>query len=209
MILNRFNQGSISKHRGFTLIEVLVSISLLAGLVGLAVPSFTALIEKNRIEGAMSEYAFALRTARSLAVSNSVPTYVCPSSSAGNVAPVCDANADWSDGFIIYSKPANTSSMLGFLTFDPDADRLAAQLDFPESVSSLLQIEVDNADEYIGFSNMGEIIQPSPNANPAIRICGEAGGLELGRVFRLSTVGRLSLSNVENENVSCSDEAFS
>ena len=45
------NNGFCASERGFTLIEMMVVIVLMAVMLGLALPSFNGLIERHRVEG--------------------------------------------------------------------------------------------------------------------------------------------------------------
>ena len=56
------------RHRGFTLIELMVVVALGAILLMLAAPSFTNFLAKRRVEGVASELATDLQYARSEAV---------------------------------------------------------------------------------------------------------------------------------------------
>ena len=57
-----------SASRGFTLVELLVTIAIAAILLAVAAPSFRALILSNRIQGASSEFQSALAIARAEAI---------------------------------------------------------------------------------------------------------------------------------------------
>lgn len=54
--------------RGFTLIELMTVIAIVAILLAIAAPSFSGLIEKKRLEGVFTELATDLQFARSEAV---------------------------------------------------------------------------------------------------------------------------------------------
>jgi len=56
------------QHRGFTLIELMVTIVVLAVLVGLAIPSFRDFVVKSRLRGATDDIVNLLRTAHGSAV---------------------------------------------------------------------------------------------------------------------------------------------
>jgi type IV fimbrial biogenesis protein FimT len=56
------------KHRGFTLIELMVTIIIVAILVGLAIPSFRDFMIKSRLRGATDDIVNLLRTAHGSAV---------------------------------------------------------------------------------------------------------------------------------------------
>ena len=63
---------------GFTLIELMVSIAVLAIIVVLAVPSFRGLINGARLAGAVDEGAALLQTARAESIRRNRVIVVCP-----------------------------------------------------------------------------------------------------------------------------------
>lgn len=58
----------MERVKGFTLIELMVTIAVLAIVIGIAVPSFAAMIRDNRAESQSGSMATALNLARSEAV---------------------------------------------------------------------------------------------------------------------------------------------
>ena len=55
-------------QKGFTLIEMMVTVAILAIILGIGVPSFQTLIERNRVSAASNKLFTALTTARSEAI---------------------------------------------------------------------------------------------------------------------------------------------
>jgi type IV fimbrial biogenesis protein FimT len=66
-------------ERGFTLVELMVVISLLAIVTTLAVPSWRALQTRNAIRTLVNDYTLSLYFARSEAVRLNSPVTLCPS----------------------------------------------------------------------------------------------------------------------------------
>lgn len=64
--------------RGFTLLELMITIAVLAVLVGLAAPSFTRAIAEQRVRSAASELHFALLAARSSAITRNEDVEISP-----------------------------------------------------------------------------------------------------------------------------------
>jgi type IV fimbrial biogenesis protein FimT len=62
----------MSSQKGFTLIELMISLGILAILATMAVPSFQGVIEKNRVTSQANALLSAVQTARSEAVRRGV-----------------------------------------------------------------------------------------------------------------------------------------
>ena len=88
------------REHGFTLIELMVTIAVLAIIVTLAAPSFQATIENNRLTSQANELVTALALARSEAVRRNTPVTVCPGS--------CALGQGWADGWRVFAEPAGS-----------------------------------------------------------------------------------------------------
>ena len=88
---------------GFTLIELMIVLLILAILVGVAVPSFGSLMKKNNIDALQAKLTSAVGTARSEAASRNVPTSICLTANYSTCATVASTN--WSAGWIVFSDP--------------------------------------------------------------------------------------------------------
>ncbi len=84
--------------RGFSLIELMVTIAVLAILLSIGLPSFRSSLQSNRLATASNELIASLNLARSEAIRNTRGGAICPSTSGTE----CDG-ADWGDGWIIWA----------------------------------------------------------------------------------------------------------
>lgn len=81
----------------FTLLELLVAISILAVITGIAAPSMSTIIEANRIESGLQAIFTSLITARSEAISRNQSVIVCKSSNGTS----CTTSGEWEQGWVI------------------------------------------------------------------------------------------------------------
>jgi type IV fimbrial biogenesis protein FimT len=65
-----------SEQRGFTLVELLIVVSLIAVVLGLAGPSFSSFIQMQRLKSINAQLVTDLQSARSEAVGRNWPVYV-------------------------------------------------------------------------------------------------------------------------------------
>lgn len=84
-----------SAQRGLTLIELLVTLSVLAILLGIAVPSFTGLINSNRLTSRANELVAAFGEARIEAIRRNQHVVICRSANANAPAPTCATGGAW------------------------------------------------------------------------------------------------------------------
>ena len=93
---------SSSNHKqGFTLIEVMVAIAIVAILSAMALPSMNDFLVKMRVDSQISEMQRLLLTARNMAINTGKFTTVCPLVNG-------DCNANWQGQISVFTNDANT-----------------------------------------------------------------------------------------------------
>ncbi|MFT3719461.1 GspH/FimT family pseudopilin [Pseudorhodoferax sp.] len=105
--------GFPSSSRGFTAIELMVVVAVLAVLAALAGPSLVPVIERWRVRQATEEMAATFAYARSEAIKRGGGVAVVRNAPAGGecASPADDA-ADWSCGWTVFDD-ANGDGVLG------------------------------------------------------------------------------------------------
>lgn len=98
---------------GFTAIELLASMAVLALVTALAVPSFRDFLQNNRAAEQSNALVGALALARNEAVTRGSPVSVC----ASEDGETCSADTDWSTGWIVFT---DAEAPIGEVN-DPDA----------------------------------------------------------------------------------------
>lgn len=88
----------MKSQRGFTLIELMVTIAVLAVVLGIAIPSFSNIVSSNRVDGGAQELYGALQLARSEAVKRRASVSICRSNADFDD---CADGTDWSAGWLM------------------------------------------------------------------------------------------------------------
>lgn len=85
-------------NRGLTLIELMVTLTIAALLLGLAAPSFSHLLQDSRMSGQLNRLVGALHLTRSEALKRRQTTLLCKSSDGLS----CSREAEWHQGWIVF-----------------------------------------------------------------------------------------------------------
>ena len=78
---------------GFTLLELMLVVTIVGLLLAFAVPAMGNFFRNARITGAANDVMAALHFARSEAIKRRVPVTLCTSADPQNANPACDASA--------------------------------------------------------------------------------------------------------------------
>lgn len=114
--------GSHSTAAGFTLAELLVTLLISGILLGMAVPTFSDLIQTQQLTGQINTMVADLNFARSEAIKRMRRVLLCKSTDQ----ITCDPGAQWHDGWIVFAdRDADNLK-------DPDEPRLRSQGPLPE-----------------------------------------------------------------------------
>lgn len=89
-----------ARHSGYNLLELLVTISVLAILTAIAIPSYTRFIASQRVRAAASDLYLSIVRARSEALKRSASVTISPSSSG------------WQNGWTIPDPATGSTSIL-------------------------------------------------------------------------------------------------
>lgn len=89
-----------NRNQGFSLIELMVTLSLLAIFVSIAIPALGGLADRNRQQALRQALWTAIQTARAAAVLNHETIEICGSDDGTT------CNADWTSGWLIRSVSA-------------------------------------------------------------------------------------------------------
>ncbi len=94
-------------QRGFTLIEMLVAIVVMAILAAIAVPSFNSIVISSRLKTYSNDLVAALNLARSEAIKRSGRVVLCKSANG----TACTNAGNWAQGWIVFVDGNNDAAV--------------------------------------------------------------------------------------------------
>lgn len=97
-------------QKGFTLVELLVTLAVAVILVTLAAPSFQTMIDNNRRSAQVNEFVADLSYARSEALKRGNNVVLCRASNFNADTPTCGSGSGWQSGWIVYNDADNDNS---------------------------------------------------------------------------------------------------
>jgi len=105
---------------GFSLIELMVTLIVLAIILAIGIPSFQRLFETSRVNRANDEFIAAVNLARSEAITRELPAgrriVLCERNAAGTD---CSGDAQWADGLMVLEVDADGNPLQVIRVWDP------------------------------------------------------------------------------------------
>lgn len=143
-------------NRGFTLVELMVTVAIAAILLAIAAPNFVSLSSSNAAESAATRLVDSLAYARSEAISRSTNVTVCSKSQATNT---CSNANSWVNGWLIYIEGEFAGGAAGAVDLDGEGsgneDDLLLRVE-NIAVLNLSTLGISTA-AATTFDNLGEI----------------------------------------------------
>ena len=90
------------RNRGFTLLEALVVLALLAVLLSLAGPNLQGMRQKHQMQSQAEQLQASLLLARSEALRRQQRVTLCVRESSAGAGPLCATSGTWAQGWVMF-----------------------------------------------------------------------------------------------------------
>ncbi|MDD3937832.1 GspH/FimT family pseudopilin [Rhodoferax sp.] len=185
-VLALMRTSSANAMQGFTLVELLVTLTIAAILLSLAVPSLASFVQSARLRGSSNELASALMFARSEAIKRGHAVTVCKSENPNALDPSCGTSATWQQGWLVFVDHDRDGVVDGSATPSDLVLRVGAA-DIPGLTVSV----ASNFRNYIQYTSNGVSVGSDKLADGNLSMCLN----NKSQVLTIGTTGRLSISS--------------
>lgn len=172
--------------RGYSLYELLATITLVALVLGLGLPSFSGVIARNRLHTEINALFHAIHLARKESIMRRQVVSICPSLDGLN----CEPSLDWSTGWLMFE--------------NDDRDEPPRR----DPGEALLQAHKVTANVRISANRRGFTLRATQKraTNGTIVVCDQAGRVT-PRALVVSYTGRprVTLETTRGEPYNCTD----
>ena len=167
----------MNRNKGFTLLELMVTVGVAAILLSVGVPSFRSVIMDNRLVRDSNQFVASINLARSSAVRFQRIATICASANFNAPVPTCNATTDWSNGWIVWvdKDRDGATDAAEILAVHPPIDDSTV---FASTNAALFS-----------YNARGFGVSPADN----LTMCDNRSG-EIGRSIKVNNVGRTNVS---------------
>lgn len=169
----------MERVKGFTLIELMITLVIAGTLLSIALPSFQNLIIDSRLNATATELADAVRLARSEALKRNRPIVLCQIDPSD--PDECDSGGNWE----------------GWAVHDEVDDETVLRVGELNSFSNTIRVNSDLNGQSVSFASdglargAGALI-----AEATITICATSGSGDKTRRVIFGAAGRVSIVNI-------------
>jgi len=165
-------------YKGFTLVEMMITLVVAAILIGLAVPSYFNMVQNNHIVATVNKLSASLNYARLEAIKRGEQVSVCSAASAA--LDSCGTAAQWGQGWVVFVDENDNNAI------DVGDTLIRVNEQLPTGVT------ITTGSAIVSYDGTGFL-----TGNP-INLTISAGGCtgDSGRQMAISASGRLTISSV-------------
>jgi type IV fimbrial biogenesis protein FimT len=179
------------KQKGFSLIELLVTMSILLLLVFVAVPGFSNFSSNSRVDSVQSNFHSAILVARNEAIKRNTVVKLCAKQANSDQCQI-PATPSWANGWLVFIDGSDDNDRALTAT----AERLLVSNAIANNVTFRRTTAVgDPARGTLCFSGLGLLCSDKDNASEFVVDTVSDANAQYVRKLNISIVGKVLLSS--------------
>lgn len=169
------------REKGFTLIELMITIALLAILLFVAVPNFSGFVASSRLAASKELLISSISLARSEAIKRGDRVAVCRTTDGATCAGTSQAagNEDWSEGWLVFLDTDDDQTV--------DADEL---IKVYADIAGSISVQYSRGDVFV-YEGTG-LLDLATTDDETFAIS-DSGDADIGMVIFLRPTGRIRM----------------
>jgi len=166
--------------RGFTIVELMVTLAVAAILMGIAIPAFNDFIAQRTMASRVNDFVIAVSYARSEAARRGgIVSIVAEDASAGG--------NEWGPGYcVVPGAPANCD----------DDDEVLRRFEGMDDATLNAQGAGFDGEDTLSFNARG-MLTPQPPGPGTIELCSTDEDVDPGRLVRIGVIGRADAEELQ------------
>lgn len=169
--------------RGFTIIELMLTLVVAAVILTLGVPSFQGLMERNQLTTNINRFISSLALARSEAIKRNQRVVLCPSSNGNS----CSDADGYDDGWIVFVDTDNDN------THDSGEELVWTGDGIPGNMTLRATGNYNSAIPYVPSGRLA-------GGTGSVRLC-MGGQTSKARMITMITSGRVRLADHDSDGI--------
>ncbi|QAU25465.1 prepilin-type N-terminal cleavage/methylation domain-containing protein [Dyella sp. M7H15-1] len=191
--------------KGFTVVELVVVIAIIAIITVFGIPSYKSVITQNRMAGEINDLATDVELARSAAVKQGLTVTICPSTdptvSPSGTTPSCTANTEWNTGWIVFT------DVSGNQTFNTNTGDVLLHAHGPfTGTDTLVSTSTKVTLQFVTFNRMGGTgsfsTSPTDANTGTLTLHDATNNVNWRRCVQLSEAGTITVNSPQNSTQS-------
>lgn len=180
-----------NRYSGFSLIELMVAVAILAIVAALAAPALQTFVSRSNMRGISADFTLAIQRARTEAINRNQCVGICMSSATDATSPTCTSSGqNWGVGWIVFSLP--NCGAVGTSTPSSTATPPEVILFMHEGVNSRFQLNNSASVPSVVFDARGAS-NVSTTRFDLIDTQAQASEAAINRTFCMDRAGRLQI----------------
>ncbi|GMR18486.1 MAG: hypothetical protein BMS9Abin33_0901 [Gammaproteobacteria bacterium] len=166
-------------NSGFSMIELLVTLVIVAIISALAYPSFRSTLQNSQLVSQTNQLIGDLNFARSEAIKRGLPVALCPAASTS----ACAASTSWSTGRLIWVDTDSNDAL-------DNTDTILRRREPTSGTGTLVRTACGGCGDIISFNNRGAV---NSTTEVTFASCDERGA-GAGKELKIASLGRVESS---------------